>query len=188
MHPREWYAAPDVELRLGAEVTGIDPATRLVTAGGHQERYDRLLLATGAHARHLPTADMSGAPVVYLRTIEDSAGCARCSPPGSAWPSSAEAGSVWRSPRRPAAGSRVTVLESAELPLLPVLGPEVAARFATLHREHGVDLRTHVTVEAIEERDGMAVVRLADGSAVEADLVLVGIGAVPNTSSPPPPG
>ena len=72
-------------------------------------------------------------------------------------------------------------LEAAELPLLRVLGPEVARVFAGLHREHGVDLRFGVQVEEITTDGGRATgVRLADGSHIEADAVIVGVGIVPN--------
>ena len=75
----------------------------------------------------------------------------------------------------------MTVLESLDLPLLRVLGPEVAQVFADLHTEHGVDLRLGVQVSAIEKAGRpRAVVRLADGSSVTADLVVVGIGVAPN--------
>ncbi len=182
VHTQEWYDDHDVDLRLGATVTSVDPAARTVTAGADVQPYDALLLATGARARALPMADDSGAPVHYLRTIEDSdrlralltAGT-RLALVGGGWIGLEVAAAAV------AAGAHVTVLESEELPLVRVLGPEVAARFARLHREHGVDVRVRVTLEAIEQTAGGALLRLADGTAVEADHVLVGIGAVPNT-------
>jgi 3-phenylpropionate/trans-cinnamate dioxygenase ferredoxin reductase subunit len=79
------------------------------------------------------------------------------------------------------AGADVVVLESLELPLVRVLGANVARVFADLHREHGVDLRTSVTIEEILGSGGAASgVRLADGTVVPADAVIVGIGAAPN--------
>ena len=72
VQPLEWYDAHDVDLRLGTRVAAIDPATRTVTAGGAVQGYDKLLLATGARPRHLAMADDSGAPVAYLRSVEDS--------------------------------------------------------------------------------------------------------------------
>ena len=79
------------------------------------------------------------------------------------------------------AGATVTVLESAELPLLRVLGPRMAQVFAGLHRENGVDLRLGVTVSAV--RGGPSAVtgvELGDGSVVAADAVVVGVGVSPN--------
>ena len=81
-----------------------------------------------------------------------------------------------------AAGVEVTVLEAAELPLLRVLGAEVARVFAGLHREHGVDLRFGVQVSEITTAGGRASgVRLGDGSHIQADAVIVGVGIAPNT-------
>jgi 3-phenylpropionate/trans-cinnamate dioxygenase ferredoxin reductase subunit len=81
-----------------------------------------------------------------------------------------------------AAGVEVTLLEAAELPLLRVLGPEVARVFAGLHREHGVDLRFGVQVSEITTTGGRASgVRLADGNHVAADAIVVGVGITPNT-------
>lgn len=74
------------------------------------------------------------------------------------------------------------MLEAAELPLLRVLGSEVAQVFADLHRGHGVDLRPGVQVAEITGSKGIANgVRLADGTRIEADAVIVGIGITPNT-------
>jgi 3-phenylpropionate/trans-cinnamate dioxygenase ferredoxin reductase subunit len=76
----------------------------------------------------------------------------------------------------------VTVLEAADLPLLRVLGAEVAQVFADLHREHGVDLRLGVKVAEITAADGRASgVLLADGTHVAAEAVIVGVGIAPNT-------
>ena len=81
-----------------------------------------------------------------------------------------------------AAGARVTVVEPAELPLLRVLGPEVAQVFADLHRQHEVDLHFGVQISEILVVDGRATgVRLEDGRVVGADAVVIGIGALPNT-------
>ena len=104
-------------------------------------------------------ADESGAPVVYLRTLDDSLALrerltegARIGIIGGGW-IGLEVASAARQH-----GAEVTVLESLDLPLLRVLGPEVAQVFADLHREHGVDLRTGVQVTGItvprRRRDG----------------------------------
>ena len=70
----------------------------------------------------------------------------------------------------------------ADLPLLRVLGPEVAQVFADLHREHGVDLRLGVQVAEITVSGGKATgVRLADGTRIGADAVIAGIGVTPHT-------
>ena len=183
VQPLQWYREDDIDLRLGTRVTAIDPAARTVTAGGQQQGYDKLLLATGARPRHLPMADDSGAPVTYLRTVEDSDRIRsqlrlgrRLVVVGGGW-IGLEVAAAARS-----AGVHVTVLEALDLPLGRVLGPEVAGIFAALHTAHGVDLRVNTVVSSIEGDDGIAIVNLADGSSVEADLILVGIGAVPEVA------
>ena len=183
VHDADWYTRHDVDLRPGTRVTGLDLSGRQVTAGTGSQPYDRLLIATGASPRHLAMADESGAPVAYLRTIEDSNRIKSELRPGlrlvvvgGGW-IGLEVAAAAR-----AADAQVTVVESAELPLLAVLGPEVADIFASLHRDYDVDLRVSTTVTAVQEWDGRAVVHLSDASTVDADLVVVGIGVVPNVS------
>ena len=183
VQPIEWYDAHDVDLRLGTRVTQIDPLDRTVTAGGVPQPYNRLLLATGARPRHLAMADASGAPIAYLRTVEDSDLIRsrlqvnrRLVIIGGGWIGLEVAAAARR------AGAHVTILEALSLPLARVLGPEVAYTFATLHRAHGVDLRVNTEVTAIHHDAGMAIVTLADGSSLEADLLVVGIGAIPDTA------
>ena len=184
--PESWYAEHDVELRLGTEVTSVDAdAHEVEAADGSRTAYDKLVLATGASPRRsdLPGADLDG--VLYLRTLEDSERLREAFQQGrnvvligGGW-IGLEAASAARD-----AGANVTVLEMTAQPLLGVLGPKLGQSFADFHREHGVDLRTGVTVAAIEPAaDGRraASVRLADGTTIPADIVLVGIGAVPNT-------
>jgi 3-phenylpropionate/trans-cinnamate dioxygenase ferredoxin reductase subunit len=183
VHDREWYDANRVDLRLGAPVVAIDPAAHeVVTGDGERTAYDRLLLATGSSPRrlNLPGADLDG--VLYLRTIEDSDRLRSAFRPGKRV---VFVGGGWigleAASAASEAGAEVTVLEALDLPLVRVLGPRVATVFAELHREHGVDLRTSVQVSALEGDAGrVTAVRLADGSLVPADTVVVGIGAAPN--------
>ena len=183
VQPPDWYDAHDVDLRLGTRVTAVDPVTRTVTAGDSTQAYDKLLLATGARPRHLAMADDSGAPVAYLRTVEDSDLIRsrlrvgrRLVIVGGGWIGLEVAAAARR------AGAHVTILEALDLPLVRVLGPEVARTFAALHQTHGVDLRVNTEVSAIEGNGGLAIVTLADGSSIEADLLVVGIGVTPDTT------
>ena len=182
--PQPWYADNAVELRLGTAVTSLDPAAGTVTtATGVQLGYDKLLLTTGSTPRRLsvPGADLDG--VRYLRSVDDSerikAGFAqahRVAIIGAGW-IGLETAAAARN-----AGLDVTLLEHAELPLLRVLGPEAAPIFADLHRDHGVDLRSQVAVTELSGRDGAVTgVVLSDGSRIEADMVLVGVGITPNS-------
>jgi len=183
VHPEGWYAEHDVDLRLGVEVTGLDRhAHELMTHDGEPVRYDRLVLSTGATPRRLrlPGADLPG--VHYLRTLDDSDALRAVFRPGT---NVVVVGAGWIGLETAAAargaGATVTVLESAELPLLRVLGPRMAQVFAGLHRENGVDLRLGVTVSAV--RGGPSAVtgvELGDGSVIAADAVVVGVGVSPN--------
>lgn len=174
VHELDWYAANDIDLRLGTRVTAIDPAARSVrlrpVVGGEEEElsYAALLLATGAQPRHLAVADRAGPPVICLRTVEDSRALketlkegTRVAIVGAGWIGLEVAAAARK------AGSEVTVFETADLPLLRVLGPEVATLFADLHRAHGVDLRLGTSVRSDDLTD--------------ADLIVVGVGAIPDT-------
>src|SRR6476646_5723763 len=166
VHPASWYADNGVELRLGVPVTGIDRAAHEVAlADGSRIGYTRLLLATGSSPRRLrvPGADADG--VLYLRRAVDSdqikatfQSASRIAVLGAGWIG-----------RECAAAARAA-------------GVEVTLVFAGLHREHGVDLRFGVQVSEITTAGGRASgVRLADGSHVPADAIVVGVGITPNT-------
>jgi 3-phenylpropionate/trans-cinnamate dioxygenase ferredoxin reductase component len=169
VHPVEWYAEHDVDLRLGVEATAIDPGAHVVHTSAGDLEYDGLLLATGAEPRRLAMAEESGVPTAYLRTIEDSdrlkaafATGGRIVVIGAGW-IGLEAAAAART-----AGCEVTVYETAELPLLRVLGPTVARAFADLHRAHGVNLRLGTEVTPAD---------LAG-----ADLVIAGVGVTPRVA------
>jgi 3-phenylpropionate/trans-cinnamate dioxygenase ferredoxin reductase component len=183
VHDQGWYDDHDVDLRLGVTVTGIDRTARSVVTGEREQPFEQLLLATGAAPRRLARADASGADVRYLRTLDDSTRLReslqagrRLAIIGGGW-IGLEVAAAART-----AGCEVTVLESLDLPLLRVLGPEVAERFAALHRGHGVDLRTGVSITGIHADGTTAVLRLDAGEPVGSDLLVVGIGVAPRTA------
>jgi 3-phenylpropionate/trans-cinnamate dioxygenase ferredoxin reductase subunit len=181
--PAEWYGEHDVDLRLGETVAGIDRgAQEVFLAGGSTIGYSKLLLTTGSSPRRLevPGADADG--VHYLRRITDSDrikqainDSSRIAVIGAGW-IGLEVAAAART-----AGLDVTVVETAELPLLRVLGPEVAQIFATLHADHGTDLVFGAQVSEITvSRNHADGIRLADGSHLQADAVIVGTGITPN--------
>jgi 3-phenylpropionate/trans-cinnamate dioxygenase ferredoxin reductase component len=185
VHPKDWYEKQNVELRLGTEVTGLDAsAHRLTTADGSEVAYDRLLIATGSTPRRLSMPGAEASNVRYLRTVDDSETLraaideqARVVIVGAGWIGLEVAAAASE------AGASVTVIESLDLPLLRVLGPEMATVFADLHREHGVDLRLGATLSEIRTEAGQATsVVLGDGRDVPATLLVVGIGIAPNTA------
>ena len=183
VHPPEWYDEQGVDLRVGTVVTAIDLTGHAVVTRGERIGYDRLLLATGASPRRLPVVDDSGAPVAYLRTIEDSRRIKDALQPGRRV---TVVGGGWIGLEVAAAartaGCEVVVLEALEKPLLRVLGPEVADVFATLHREQGVEIRTNASVSAVDHDAGRTVVHLEGGETVETDLLVVGVGVQPNVA------
>ncbi len=185
VHPEHWYAEHDVELRVNTRVTGLELAAHQVSVtGGERIGYEKLLLATGSDVRRLmvPGAGFDG--VYYLRRLTDCealkaafAVAGRVAIIGGGW-IGLETAAAAR-----AAGCEVTIIERSELPLLTVLGREVAEIYADLHREHGVALQLGVEVGEITGTDGRATgVRLDDGRVIDADAVVVGVGITPNTA------
>ncbi|MFJ9365565.1 NAD(P)/FAD-dependent oxidoreductase [Nocardia sp. NPDC101769] len=181
--PAQWYRDHHVEMMPGTTVTALDRGTKTIALpDGTTLPYDKLALATGSRPRllRLPGADAEG--VYVLRTIEESdalltmfGSARRLAVVGGGW-IGLEVTAAAR-----AAGVEVTVLEAESVPLLAALGAEMGAVFADLHREHGVDLRLGVRVGEITTADGRATgVRLDDGTHIEADAVLVAVGARPN--------
>ncbi len=177
VQPEDWYAAHTIDLRRDVEVVALHPAEHEVElAGGDRLPYGALVLATGSEPRRLPIPGADTA--LTLRTRGDSDAIRATFGPGRRL---VIVGAGWIGLEVAAAArekdTEVTVLEAAELPLLAVLGPEIATVFADLHREHGVDLRLGVSVASIAA-DG---VRLADGTEFPAEAVLLGVGARPRT-------
>jgi 3-phenylpropionate/trans-cinnamate dioxygenase ferredoxin reductase subunit len=173
----------DVDWRLGARAVGLDVGRRCVALeGGDELRYDGLVIATGAAPRRLPGTD-GLAGVHTLRTLDDAlairadldAGPRRVVVIGAGFVG-AEVAATCRG-----RGHEVTLLEALPVPLERALGAEMGNVVAELHRDHGVDLRLGVGVAGFEGDGRVERVRLADGSAVPADLVVVGIGVSPAT-------
>ncbi|MGW4121421.1 NAD(P)/FAD-dependent oxidoreductase [Nocardia sp. NPDC004711] len=181
--PAQWYRDHHIEMMPGTTVTALDRGTKTIALpDGTTLPYDKLALATGSRPRllRLPGADAEGVHV--LRTIEESdallamfGSARRLAVIGGGW-IGLEVTAAAR-----AAGVEVTVLEAESVPLQAALGAEMGAVFADLHRAHGVDLRLGVKVGEITTADGRAAgVRLDDGTHIEADAVLVAVGARPN--------
>jgi NADPH-dependent 2,4-dienoyl-CoA reductase/sulfur reductase-like enzyme len=185
VHDAGWYAEHDVELRTGVRATRLDPAAhRLTLHTGEELGYARLLLATGASPRRLPVpgADLDG--VRYLRTLADAdrlrtdlaGGGRRVVVVGAGW-IGLEVTAAARSH-----GNTVTVVEPQPTPLHAVLGAEMGRVFARLHRDHGVELLTDTVVREIRGSGGRVTTVVTDGHAgLPADLVVVGVGVVPDS-------
>jgi NADPH-dependent 2,4-dienoyl-CoA reductase/sulfur reductase-like enzyme len=183
VEPEAFYAENDVELLLGRAATRVLPGERRVeTDAGEQFAYEKLLLATGAWPRTLnvPGADL---PRTFtLRTLEDStrireaaATASRAVSVGGSFIGMETAASLR------ALGLEVTVVELAES-LFPILAaPELSRQLAELYRGHGVKLALGDSVSAFRGDGRVRTVATQSGRAIEADLVVVGVGVVPQT-------
>lgn len=178
-----WYDQ-NVELRTGEPATGLDPAARRLTlADGSVLDYRKLLLATGSSPRPLPIpgADLRG--VHLLRTVEQSdllassvKNAGHVAIVGDGWIGMEVAASARQM------GAEVTVFGLGAQPLEPVLGSEMGLIFGQLHTDHGVELLRRTQVTRILAEDGRAVgVETDGGRRVDADVVLLAVGATPNT-------
>jgi 3-phenylpropionate/trans-cinnamate dioxygenase ferredoxin reductase subunit len=184
VHDEGFYAAHDIDLRLGRPALSLNVAEReLVLEGGERLRYDRLLLAPGAEPRRIaiPGADLDG--VHYLRTVADADALRARFDRGGAlvvvgagWIGAEVAASARQS------GLDVTVVEPASVPLERVLGPEVGAIYRDIHADHGVRMLLGTGVEAFEGDTAVERVRTSDGREIPCDLVVVGIGVTPRTA------
>jgi 3-phenylpropionate/trans-cinnamate dioxygenase ferredoxin reductase subunit len=183
VHPEGFYAERDIELRTSTPVTEIDTtASEVVLQGGERLRYARLLLAIGAEPRRLPVPGAELEGVLYLRDLDDSDAIAerlgrggKVVVIGAGW-IGAEVGASARTK-----GLEVTIVEQASVPLERVLGPEVGAIYADIHRDHGVELVTGTGLEAFEGGRAVERVRLSDGRTIDCDFVVVGVGVAPRT-------
>lgn len=187
VHSSSWYKKQGVTLRLGVRAVNLDAAAHSVSLDdGSELPYGRLVLATGSQPRHLPIPGADAPNVHMLRTVEDSDAIRNTFGEdkklvliGGGW-IGLEVAATARE-----AGTDVTVLEGAPLPLLRVLGPEIAEVFAQLHRSHGVKLRTEVRVAGIEtspSENSASIatgVRLEDGEVLPADAIIIGVGVAP---------
>ena len=171
-----------VELLLGTPATGLDIDRKVVFVGDREVGYDALIIATGSQPRTLPGAEhLEG--VRGLRTVDDSLAIraaldagARTVVIGAGFIGSEVASSAKKR------GVDVTVVEAQPTPLVRATGVEMGAAIASLHERNGTTLLCSTGVEAVEGESRVERVVLSDGTILEADLVVVGIGVSPYTS------
>jgi 3-phenylpropionate/trans-cinnamate dioxygenase ferredoxin reductase subunit len=188
IHDESWYGENSVELQLGRLVTSLDRAGHQVQLeSGDRLEYSKLLLATGASPRQLelPGANLGG--VHYLRQIDDSdrlreaiRGGGRVVVVGAGWIGLETAAAAREY------GCEVTVIVPQAAPLQAAFGPGtgglvIGGFFAQVHRQHGVDVRLGMAVTEFRGAGQVAAVVTDDGSEIPTDVVIVGVGAEPNT-------
>jgi len=181
LRPAKYWDEREVTMLLGKRVVSVDPAAHTVTTdGGETISYGKLVWATGGHPRMLPIpgGDLPGVQGVRTRADADAmkaaAETARQIVVIGGGYIGLEAAAVLSK-----AGKKVVLLEALDRVLARVAGENLSRFYEKEHREHGVDVRLGVSVEAIEGSDHVTGVRLADGEVIPADLVIVGIGIVP---------
>ena len=184
VHGEAFYEENEIELRLRTSVAAIDaPSREAVLESGERVAFDRLLLATGAAPRKLdaPGHELDG--IHYLRDVEDSdllrgrleSGSGRVVVIGAGWIGAEAAASARQK------GWDVVLVEMTDVPLERVLGRDLGAIYRDIHIDHGVDFRGGVSLERFEGGLGGWVERVAlsDGSSVDCDFVIVGVGVTP---------
>ncbi|MGR3546472.1 MAG: NAD(P)/FAD-dependent oxidoreductase [Roseovarius sp.] len=184
LRPESYYAEAGIDLRLGVRVTAIDRAARSVVMGAERLGYEHLVLATGSRPRHLPAAiggDLGGVHVV--RTLADVDAMAPGFRPGArvlivgGGYIGLEAAAVAASREM-----QVVLVEMAPRILQRVAAKETSDYFRALHGRHGVDIREGVGLERLLGDGQVSGARLSDGTELAVDMVIVGVGIVPDTA------
>jgi NADPH-dependent 2,4-dienoyl-CoA reductase/sulfur reductase-like enzyme len=176
------YDALALDMRVGVRATSVDLRAGHVTlADGTLADYDRLIVATGARARTLPGMTPR-AGLIVLRGLDDAIALRRMlmTAPRVVIVGAGFIGLEVAASCR-ARGLHVTVVEALSVPLSPALGPAVCEMVAAMHRDNSVDLRTGVSVTDVFGESRVTGVALSDGTRIDADVVVVGIGVMPNT-------
>ncbi|GAA2983630.1 3-phenylpropionate/trans-cinnamate dioxygenase ferredoxin reductase subunit [Microbacterium terrae] len=184
LHPDDWYAQHRIGVRTGVAATSLEVAAhRVVLDDGSTLAYDSILLATGAQPRSLPLPGIALEGVTTLRRRDDAdrladalrSGGRRLVVIGAGWIGMEVAASARQ------LGNKVTVVDRDPVPLATALGAEMGAVFRALHEEHDTTVRTSAAIEAVTGDDRAQGV-VVDGDEIPADLVVVGVGAVPDTA------
>jgi 3-phenylpropionate/trans-cinnamate dioxygenase ferredoxin reductase component len=188
--PREAYDKANIELRTAVSAEHVDRTRKIVTfSDGSEQGYDKLVFATGGRPRPLQATGLEHSAKLgnlhYLRTIADVDKIHRQFQPGFRM---VLIGGGYVGLEVAAAarqhGMHVTVLEAMSRVLARVTVPEISAFYERVHREAGVEIRTGAVVSSVvtdESGDAVTAIRCTDGSTTPADVVIVGIGLLPNT-------
>lgn len=184
LRPESFYAENSITLRLGARVTAIDPEAKTVSIGDEVIAYDQLALTTGSDPRHLPAAiggDLDGVFVVRGLTDVDA-----MAPHVTEGKRALIVGGGYIGLEAAAVcakrGVKVTLVEMADRILQRVAAPETSDYFRKLHGEHGVEIIEGVGLKELTGADGrVSGATLSDGTELDVDFVVVGVGITPGT-------
>ncbi len=184
LRPATFYADHGIDLRLGTPVTAIDPAARTLALGAESLAWDDLALTTGSTPRRLPAAiggDLAG--VHTIRSLADIDAMRDAFRPG-ARVLIVGGGYIGLEAAAVAAqkGLAVTLVELAPRILQRVAAPETSDWFRDLHRRHGIDLREGTGLTRLAGDSHVTGALLSDGTQIEADFVIAGVGVAPDTA------
>lgn len=184
LRPAEFYEDHDITLRLDTRVVGIDRAAKVVTLTGDERlHYDELVLTVGAYPRTLP-AEIGGMldGLFLVRDLADADAMAPEFQPGrrvliiGGGYIGLEAAAVASK-----LGLEVTLVEMADRILQRVAAPETSDYFRALHQSHGVDIREGVGLNRLLGDDRVSAAVLTDGTILQLDFAIVGVGITPST-------
>lgn len=184
LRPASFYSEHRIELRLNQRVTSIDPVARTVSVNSDVLVYDHLVLTTGSEPRRLPASIGGALTGVYV--VRDLADVDTMGPQVTAGKRVLIVGGGYIGLEAAAVaakrGLEVTLVEMGDRILQRVAAPETSNYFRTLHQGHGVTIREGVGLERLLGEKHVTGARLSDGTEMEVDLVIVGVGITPATA------
>ena len=183
IRPAAFWPERDIDMLLGKRVRSVDPAAKLVKAGDEEIGYDKLIWATGGSPRLL-TCNGADAPNVHGVRRRDDVDAIMAQLDSITHVTVIGGGYIGLEAAAVLSkfGKTVVLLEALDRVLARVAGEDLSRFYEAEHRAHGVDLRTGARMDCIEVSDGRATaVLMADGEGIATDLVIVGIGIIPET-------
>ncbi len=185
LRPESFYAENNISLRLGQRVIGIDPQAKTVSLGDEVISYDELALTTGSDPRRLPAA--IGGDLAGVHVVRDLAHIDEMEPRVTSGARALIVGGGYIGLEAAAVcakrGVKVTLVEMADRILQRVAAPETSDYFRALHTQYGADIREGVGLDRLEGEDGRVTgAVLTDGTELEVDFVVVGVGIAPSTA------
>ena len=184
LRPMAYYAEHNITLRLNIRAVGVDAGAQIVSlSDGTALNYDHLALTTGSHPRTLPAA--VGGMLDGVFTVRDLNDADTMAPQFIAGKKVLIIGGGYIGLEAAAVASKlgleVTLVEMADRILQRVAAPQTSDYFRDLHTAHGVDIREHVGLDQLLGDTRVTGAKLTDGSVLETDFAIVGVGIMPAT-------